>query len=159
MNIKKLKINFFVIAGLIFFLDQITKAWVRARVPLYSEISVLPFFNIVHVSNTGMAFGLFQGKNWPLAILGAGMIIFIVVYAFRLIPHDLLSAYLLALVLGGAMGNVTDRLMRGEVTDFLDFFVGSYHWPSFNVADSAICVGAIALMLASFRGKNVSSHL
>lgn len=135
----------------VYALDVVTKFLVRARMPLGSEISLLPFFSLVHVTNTGIAFGLFQERN--AFFIGLGIVVMgaLALYAVHLLRTDRFTALVLAGVLGGALGNMTDRVVHGEVTDFLDFYWGSHHWPAFNVADSAICVGAALLVIASLR--------
>ncbi len=141
----------------LFLLDLLTKALVRARMPLGSEIKILPFFSLVHLENTGIAFGLFQGKNHLFLIAGLIVTAAMVFLGYRLLREDRFSAYAMAAVLGGGLGNLTDRFLRGRVTDFLDFFWGAHHWPAFNVADSAICVGAALLIFRELiHRKNVS---
>lgn len=148
--------KFFLIAGFIYIFDVLTKVVVRRYMFEGQEIVVLPFFSWVHLKNTGMAFGMLQGHNTLLAILGVALLGFIVWYGFGLQKQDALSAYFLALVFGGALGNLTDRFFFGQVTDFLDFYWGRHHWPAFNVADSAICVGAILLMMRSIYVSRLS---
>lgn len=137
----------------VFSLDLITKSLVRARMFFGSEIRLAPFFSLVHVNNTGIAFGLFQGRNYFFIGVGVAVMAFLIYYSFRLLKEDRFTALVLAAVLGGALGNLTDRVAHGQVTDFLDFYWGAHHWPAFNVADSAICVGAGILILHSFRKK------
>ena len=129
--------------------------WVRTSIPLGSEIECLPFFSLIHIKNTGMAFGLFQGRNWLFIIIGIILIGIIVVAGINFWKSDRLTSMVFALVLGGALGNMTDRIVYGKVTDFLDFFIGSYHWPAFNVSDSAITVGAILMILRGVLNKSV----
>jgi signal peptidase II len=108
------------------------------------------FFNLVHVQNSGVAFGLFaeqgEARSWILAVLGLVALCAVAMYFWITPRGDLLLLTALALVAGGAVGNLIDRIAAGGVTDFLDVYVGSYHWPAFNVADSAITVG-IGLMV------------
>ena len=115
------------------------------------------FFNLVHVRNPGIAFSLFaDAAPWfrdgvlPAFSVAAIAVILVLFRRFQDMPGA--SRIALALILSGAAGNLYDRLQQGYVTDFLDFFVGSYHWPAFNVADSAITLGAALLLLESFRG-------
>lgn len=139
------------VAAAVYAADIATKTIVRSRMMEGAEIPLLPFFSLVHVHNTGVAFGLFQNRNpWLLAV-GGGVAAMIVYMAVRLHREDRPSAYCLALVIGGALGNLTDRALRGRVTDFLDFHAFGWHWPAFNIADSAICVGAGLLVWRSFR--------
>jgi signal peptidase II len=138
-------------------LDQIAKAWILSAVPLHSGISVIPgFFNIMHVRNTGGAFSMFaQAPTAVRLLLFVGMTLAavgVLLYMYWTTPARekwFLSA--LALVLGGAAGNLADRLRFGNVVDFLDFYIGSLHWPAFNVADSAVTVGVCVLAVCMLR--------
>ena len=136
---------------LVYASDAFTKWLVRSRMPLGAEIRILPDFSLTHVQNTGIAFGLFQRENGLFLIVGAVLACAVVWVAVRAHNRDRFTSFVLAAVLGGAAGNLTDRIFRGHVTDFLDFYVGVHHWPAFNVADSAICVGAALLIWHSFR--------
>jgi len=138
---------------LVIALDQITKlAVIRALRP-YDAIPVIPgFFNLVHVRNPGIAFGLLSrwGTAWSVFLLSAltiAAIILLLVWFSRL-RDDRRTSFGLSLIIGGAVGNLIDRVRLGEVVDFLDFYVGSFHWPAFNVADSAVTVGTICLALS-----------
>lgn len=147
------------IAGGVLILDQLTKLLVIGTFPLYSMRVVIPgFFNLVHVRNTGAAFSLLAGANtWWRQALFVGLTIVVVavlLFGYRKLSRDdywTKTAY--ALISGGALGNLVDRLRLGEVVDFLDFYIGSYHWPAFNVADSAITIGACLLLISLIRGK------
>lgn len=148
----------------VFALDRISKAVVRTRVTAWDNFQVIPgFFSIVHTENRGAAFSLFaewssQWRTLLLVALSLGVMLFIT----ALLVHPRrggLSPTIplrigLALVLGGAMGNVYDRLTRGAVTDFLQFIFGSYEFPTFNIADSAITIGAGLLLLDMWRGRH-----
>lgn len=132
-------------------LDQMTKYWIATRFPLHETQPLISgFFNLVHVRNRGMAFGIMNrpGADWGfILLLGAtlGAVALLLFWFYRLKPEDGRMAFPLSLVLGGAAGNLLDRVRLGEVIDFLDFHLGSYHWPAFNVADSAITVGTLWL--------------
>ena len=128
-------------------LDQATKSMVRAWMPLGSEIPLLPFLSFTHVENTGIAFGMFQGRNMIFIVLGIVLTAFLIAYAVRLLRSDRVTALAMAAIIGGAIGNLVDRFWFGRVTDFVDVYAGRYHWPVFNVADSAICVGAAIVVL------------
>lgn len=136
---------------LILGLDQYTKYEIERRVRLYQTIPVIDgFFNLTHVRNTGGAFGIFAGEKDGIAsilFVGASLVaVGILLYLFqRAKEHEHTLALSLALILSGAVGNLIDRLRYGEVIDFLDFYLFSYHWPAFNIADSAITLG-IGLM-------------
>jgi len=132
-------------------LDQWSKYIIVQEMSLYRKVEVVHgFFNIVHVRNTGGAFGIFGGARG-----GIGSILFVVVSLIAIVAIVFLFiktsekertlALSFSLILSGALGNLIDRLHYGEVVDFLDFHIATYHWPAFNVADSAICVG-IGLM-------------
>ncbi|WP_200873724.1 signal peptidase II [Candidatus Magnetobacterium casense] len=142
--------RFYAIATVIYLLDQGTKFLIVQTLPLYDSRAVLPFFNIVYVRNIGSAFGLFKG-------LGNGTFIVLSVVALVLIAALIMISekdlYAFSLLLGGAAGNATDRVARAYVVDFLDLYVGRYHWPAFNVADSALTVGITILIISQFRAK------
>lgn len=139
---------YFLIAGLVVILDQLTKLWVVNNFQLYESKAVIPgVANLVYVTNTGAAFSLFADVESPwrhyffLAVGGAALIGLTIAY-FRYYRTTVLYGAALALIAGGAAGNLLDRLRYGSVVDFIDIYVGTYHWPAFNIADSAICVGA-----------------
>ncbi|MGE3511020.1 MAG: signal peptidase II [Vicinamibacterales bacterium] len=134
-------------------LDQVTKAMVRAWLPLHESATAIPgFMDFTHVRNTGAAFGFldavhFPGKTAVLALVATVALIGIGMYSAALASHQLLARVGLALVSGGAAGNLIDRLFVGSVVDFVDVYFGSWHFWTFNVADSAITVGVIIMLL------------
>jgi signal peptidase II len=136
-------------------LDQLTKALVVHYFSLYDMVEVIPgFFNIVHWRNPGAAFGLFKEGGMVRTLLLAGVSFLALVIIGLLLRHakDTITRVALSLIAGGAVGNLIDRLRFGEVIDFFDFYVGRYHWPAFNVADSAITVGVfLSLYLFYFK--------
>jgi signal peptidase II len=142
-------------------LDQATKLAVAASVPLYEAIPLIPgFFNLTHVHNTGAAFSFLSQaggwQRWFFAALAVVVSVTLTLWLARLKKHEILLAVSISLILGGAIGNLIDRLAYGYVIDFLDVYYQSWHWPAFNIADSAICVGVALLILESFgvgRGK------
>jgi signal peptidase II len=141
------------IAGSIIIADQITKAIVLAKLALYQSVAVIPgFFSLTHIHNPGGAFGFLAQQDSAVRIgiflAASTMAIFFIFLFYRQIPktHPILAAGL-ALIFGGAIGNLIDRLRFGKVVDFLDFYIGALHWPAFNVADSAISVG-VTIFLA-----------
>ncbi len=142
----------FLIAILVVVLDHVSKWLVASNITLHDSISVLPgFFRLTHVRNSGAAFGLFadSSSEWKVAILILFSLLALAVVSALLWKnsHSMTTTGVgLALILGGAVGNLWDRLVTGQVVDFLDFYVGSYHWPAFNVADSAIVIGALLLV-------------
>jgi signal peptidase II len=150
----------------LFALDQFTKWLVRQNIPYGEEIPIIPgFFSLVHASNTGAAFSMFTGNNFffvGLAVAALGVIIFLLIRDFRAQKPEQrlnhLTKISFGLLASGILGNLTDRILRGAVTDFLHFYVNEYAWPSFNVADSCICIAAGLLILGSF-GKTQSDGI
>jgi signal peptidase II len=143
---------FFLIAAAVVLLDRLAKWVVASNIPLHDGITVIPgFFHLTHVENSGAAFGLFAESTaqWKIGALVSFSVIALLIVSALLWKngHALTTTTIgLSLILGGAAGNLWDRMMSGHVVDFLDFNLGSYHWPAFNVADSAIVVGAILLV-------------
>lgn len=152
----------FLLSAALFVVDRLSKVWIDRNIGAFDTWAIIPgFFNIIHAENRGMAFSLMA--DWTSAWRGlfligvsSAVLIFVVVMLWQ--AKTLLQRSALTLVLGGASGNLYDRVVRGSVTDFLDVYVGDYHWPTFNVADSAITVGALLLVseLLLSRGKHVS---
>jgi len=150
----------FLIAVLIVLLDRATKWAITRHIPLHGGFQVIPgFFRITHVENRGAAFGLFAESpgEWKVAMLVLFSIVALVIVAALLWrnSHSMTSTGVgLALILGGALGNLWDRLLNGRVVDFLLFYIGQYQWPAFNVADSAIVIGAGLLVLEILFAKH-----
>jgi signal peptidase II len=140
------------IVVLVIVLDQITKAIVRSRMELYETIPVIPgFFDLTRVHNTGAAFGMLDGADFPLkgvvmSLVAAAALAGLALYALTLGPEHRLTRTGLAAVVGGATGNLIDRLATGYVLDFFDFFVRGWHFWAFNVADAAITVGVVLMI-------------
>lgn len=132
-------------------LDQITKTIVAVSIPLHGAIEVLPVFNLVHVINWGAAFSFLSDQpgwqRWLFTALGIGISAILAILIVRRPRAPSASAY--ALIIGGAIGNVLDRLWRGAVVDWLDFHLSSHHWPAFNIADSSIFLGVALLLYTS----------
>src|SRR5690242_14414247 len=145
-----------IIAGLIVTLDRMTKWLVAQRITEHDSVDVIPgLFRLTHVQNQGAAFGLFSDSpsKWTVVLLILFSIAALAVVSALLWRHgNALSATAIALslVFGGALGNLWDRVANGRVIDFLDFYVSSHHWPAFNIADSAIVVGALLLLSEIF---------
>lgn len=143
------------IASLVIIIDQLTKQWIMTNFALYEQQNIIPgLFDLVYVTNTGAAFGFLAGsKNLLRQVFFVGVAIValvVIVYAYgHLKRQGKIFVYALGLIGGGAIGNLIDRLRFGSVVDFLDFYLGSYHWPAFNVADSAITVGVGLFLLGS----------
>jgi signal peptidase II len=142
------------IAAIVLLLDQLTKITVLKLFYYGESVFVTPFFNLVLVYNKGAAFSfLADGAGWQryfFTIVGIGAAVFII-YLMRKHPDQKRFCGALSLILGGAIGNVIDRLVYGHVIDFLDFHVAGWHWPAFNIADSAICVGAVLFIIDELR--------
>lgn len=138
------------IAGLILLADQATKWLVLQTMPLGDVIPITGFFNLVHVRNPGAAFSFLADaggwQRWLFAFFAIGVSAVLIVM-IRKAPDQRLFCLAAALIIGGAIGNLIDRLVFGEVIDFLDFFWNQWHWPAFNLADSAITVGAVVMIL------------
>jgi signal peptidase II len=138
-------------------LDQWTKWLVEIHLPQHAAHPLIPgFLNLTHVRNTGVAFGLFASEGaatggWVLIALGLAALAAVSAYFWFTPGRDRLLLVALALVVGGAIGNLIDRVSSGAVTDFVDAYVGAHHWPAFNVADSAITVGIVLMALDSLR--------
>jgi signal peptidase II len=149
----------FLIALLVVAADQLSKVWIRSNLLVGQSLFEAGFFRITHVNNTGAAFGLFQGQSFLLTIVALVGITVLLVYAlviYRKFPllDNRLGRSTLGLVLGGAVGNLIDRLRFGYVTDFID--VG--RWPAFNIADSAITVGVILFAYSFLRSARAEKH-
>ena len=138
------------IALFIVVLDFITKRIVTANVLPHQSINILPFLRIVYVENKGAAFGLFSALgNNVFVVISVITIALIVIYAFRFARGW--EIYSFSFILGGAIGNLIDRLTIGKVIDFIDLFIGKWHWPAFNIADSALTFGIVLFILINLR--------
>lgn len=140
------------IAALIVVLDFLTKRVVSTNILPHESINILPFLRIVHVENKGAAFGLFAALgNNIFVVISVITITFIAAYAYRFAKGW--EIYSFSFILGGALGNLIDRLTIGKVIDFIDLSVGKWHWPAFNVADSALTVGIGLFILINLRHR------
>jgi|SRR5579885_794411 signal peptidase II len=143
----------FLLAIFVVLLDRWTKYLAAVRIPLYTHIQVIPgFFRLTHTENTGAAFSLFADSTsrWRTGLLiGFSVLAMIVVVAllWKQTKAFTITGFALSLILGGAFGNLWDRVLRGRVVDFLLFYIKQYQWPVFNLADSAIVVGASLLVM------------
>ena len=160
-----LRVKAYGLAALIFAVDRITKMIVEARVSTVDTVSVIPgFFDIINSQNRGVAFGMFndstsQWRTLALVVLSSVAVIFIAALLWRPAKLDRWSMWGLALILSGAAGNLVDRVMWGRVTDFLEVYVGEHHWPTFNVADSAIVIGSGLLIVDMLRPKRQAANV
>ena len=145
------------IALAVLLLDRITKWAIAQTIPLEDAINIIPgFFRLTHLENTGAAFSLFADSSSPFRTtlliafsVAALSVVSVLLWKDRRVFHS--GTLALSLILGGAVGNLWDRIANGKVTDFLDFYIGIHHWPPFNVADSAIVVGALLLFMRMLR--------
>ena len=150
MNIMKNKfLMLFTIAGLVVILDQASKWLISSSLSYYEEVKVIPgFFNLIYIHNPGGAFGLFAKNQGNLQsmmfIIIAVAAMGLVLYLYKNTPSEypVLSVGF-ALIFGGALGNIIDRIRLGEVIDFIDLYINHIHWPAFNIADSAISIGMV----------------
>jgi signal peptidase II len=149
-------LSFFVIILLVVGCDQVSKLWILQNFELYESTVIIPgLFNLTFLRNTGAAFGILAGEpdRWrQLLFIGVAVIALVVILVFqrKLGRQNSRYSISLALIGGGAVGNLIDRILYGSVVDFLDVYIGSHHWPAFNVADSAITVGVILFLLTQF---------
>ena len=144
-------LNWLWISGLVVILDQITK-WIADRsLELHVPVPVMPSFNFTLVYNSGAAFSFLSEaggwQRWFFSLLTISICVLLLIWLKRLQEHEKPAAIGLSLVLGGALGNLIDRLMYGYVIDFIQWYYQGYYWPTFNIADSAISVGATLLVL------------
>ncbi len=135
-------------------LDQFSKVLVDSALELYESVAVIPFLAIRKIYNSGAAFSFLSDaggwQRWFFIALASLVVIVLTIWLYRLQKNQLRMALALALVLGGAAGNLVDRVLYGYVIDFIDVYYASWHWPTFNVADSAITVGAALLLFDAF---------
>ena len=143
-------------------LDQVTKVLVQLKLPLGSQVPLIPgLLNLVHVHNKGAAFGLMSGWPaefvWMFFVAVIGVVLVVLGYLLWRLPDDHWPAALgYSLILTGALGNLIDRVRLGEVVDFIDVYWGHYHWPAFNVADSLVCVGTAILVWVIIRDEKTA---
>jgi len=152
------------LSALIVFIDRLTKAWVMLRIPMGGAIPVIPkVLRITHWTNEGAAFSLFANSasphavRWGLVAFSSVAALAVLIALIKLGNRFTLTSVALALIFAGAMGNMHDRIAYGSVVDFIEVHIFSYHWPDFNVADSAVVVGACMMLLDSMRPRKNSS--
>ena len=159
------RVKAYAAAAAVFALDRLTKRLIETRLTFLDTHRVIPgFFDIVRWENRGVAFGLFNDSTWQwrtalLALAALGAVAVVSVLLWKAPRLDRLSIGGFALILGGAAGNLFDRLVSGQVTDFLLFHIGEYQWPAFNVADSAVVVGSGLLVLHMLRPKAQAANV
>lgn len=139
---------------LIVILDQLTKVAIVETFTLYESLHILPGLNITYVQNTGAAFSFLSNaggwQRWFFILLSSGVSVALFIWIYRLPVTWRWLAAALALVLGGAIGNLIDRILYGYVIDFIDVYYQNWHWPAFNVADSSISIGVVMLIIDTF---------
>ncbi len=140
---------------LVVVLDQATKWLAAAMLDPYRPLPLVPLLNLTLMYNEGAAFSFLAGaggwQRWFFACFAILMSVVLVIWLLRLGPRERLMAAALSLIVGGAVGNLIDRVLTGRVVDFIDLYVGDWHWPAFNVADSAITLGVVLLLLGNLR--------
>ncbi|MCK5348211.1 MAG: signal peptidase II, partial [Desulfobacula sp.] len=152
--LQKVWFRLILVSGCVVFADQITKYIIKINLALYDNIIVIEkFFNITHILNPGGAFGFFASQSLEIRkfifLFMSSVVALFVLWFYKKCAADFVFlSYGLALIFGGAIGNLIDRFRYGKVVDFLDFYIGSAHWPAFNVADSMLCV-SVGLMIIS----------
>jgi len=147
-----------ILAAAVLALDQGSKAVIRHYLPLWTKSTVIPgFFDLVHTLNRGAAFGFLNRSDidWQtyFFIAANSLAVVIIFHLLHTVKSGTFLRFGLGLLLGGALGNLVDRIRVGEVTDFLDFYVAAHHWPAFNVADMAISVGSCILLISLYRQR------
>ena len=154
---RQARLRSFALAAAILVVDQSTKLWAVAALELYRPVEILPFFNLTLLHNTGAAFSFLADaggwQRWFLTALTLVISLAIAVWLWRIAARERITALCLSLILGGALGNLVDRVRLGYVIDFLDFHAAGWHWPAFNIADAAISCGAVALIVFSLLGR------
>jgi signal peptidase II len=147
----------FGLALIILLFDQLTKLLVLQTIAYGQIVPITPFFNLTLLFNKGAAFSFLANESgWQhyfFLSIAIGAALFILIMLKRH-AHQRLFSFALALILGGAIGNAIDRVLYGHVVDFLDVYIQQWHWPAFNIADSAICIGAVLLLIDEFRRVN-----
>jgi signal peptidase II len=149
------------VSMVVLLLDQCTKLLADAMLVLHQQVTLIPFLALFKAYNPGAAFSFLSDasgwQRWFFVVLALVVIVILLVWLLRLPAVEKATSLALALILGGAAGNLIDRLVYGYVIDFIDVYYGSWHWPAFNVADAAISVGAFLLLLDAFRGGREKS--
>ena len=155
----KWKFIYFLIILSVFVIDQATKIIPSQTVSPYTHVSVIPgFFNLPHIHNRGAIFGFFSRSGGPfvsilLTIASLAALGFVIYYFLKTPSTEKMMKISLSLILGGALGNLVDRVFKGYVVDFADFYIRQWHWPAFNVADSSITIGALCLIFVLLKGR------
>lgn len=142
------------LALIILALDLVSKQWVMTHFWLGESMAIMPFINLFYSYNSGAAFSFLADESgwqrWIFSLIAVVIIVILLVIMYRSDYRVRLSNAAHAMVIGGALGNLFDRIVHGVVIDFIDIYIGSWHWPTFNIADLAICTGTILIILESF---------
>ncbi|MCA7000395.1 signal peptidase II [Dickeya solani] len=142
------------LAALVLVVDLVSKQWVMTHFQLGESVPLVPFFNFTYAHNYGAAFSFLADKGgwqrWLFAMIALVIIVALLAMMHRSSASQKLNNIAYSLIIGGAIGNLADRLVHGYVIDFLDFYVGNWHYPTFNLADSAIVIGALLIVLEGF---------
>jgi len=142
------------LSGAIILLDQAVKALVVKNIPFYGTVKVIPgFLDLTHIHNKGAILGFLnrsENAATPFILLGLNIaaLVLVALYFSKTTEKERLARFALAMIVGGALGNIVDRLIRGYVVDFIDMYAGKFHWPTYNVADSCISIGAVLLIFS-----------
>ena len=155
------RIFYFLFILILLAADQLTKAIVAQKIPFLNSISIIPgFFNLTHIRNRGAIFGFFSQSGSQflfimLTLASLTALAFVIFYFFKTPTSERLMIISLSLILAGALGNLIDRIFRGYVIDFLDLYVKKWHWPSFNISDASITIGAFIIIFIFFFRKDL----
>lgn len=150
-NIKRATLCLLVIA-LVIALDQLSKLWIRTNLAIGESLPLLGRLSLIHIGNTGSAFGLLANQTFLIIIISIAALLFILLFLRYLSPATKLSIVSIGFIMAGALGNLIDRIRDGSVTDFIYFRLwGNFHWPAFNIADASIVVGVCLLIYSFYR--------
>ena len=162
MNIKQSGLKYLWISFIVLLLDQWSKSIASAKLDLYVPNKITDFFNLTLMHNEGVAFSLLADQSgWQryfISIVASAIVIWLLYWLMKNKHSMKLQNVALVLVIGGALGNIWDRVMLGYVVDFIELHYSGYFWPAFNVADSAISVGAVLLIIDAFKNKNTEDN-
>lgn len=157
VNWRNSGLRWYWVVLVVFFADQWSKQWVLTHFDLYESVKLLPFFSFTYVRNYGAAFSFLSDaggwQRWLFTAIAVGFSVVLTLWLRRQKSSEWRLNLAYTLIIGGALGNLIDRLMHGFVVDFLDFYWKTSHYPAFNIADSAICIGAALIIWDAFRSK------